>query len=489
LYTHPEAEFVDALDATRMHDVEPPAVVLSGDRGGGQEREIPRRLQVATDQVAGRFEQTSAAIYNLLLRNAGLGEASSDEDGSSDETMGVITGIPDALYLPTNDPAAPMAPTDNLLSMAVAWPALPGTTLLLRLNGATLTSEAVIKACVDTLEWHLLFHLACEAQLEYDRASDVSASDGDLGLPSLDWLQANVDMPEGLPEAMDPVLNPSLFSVSLEGHYLSPESRLEDYGFSPQDILMVVQMGKGPSYPHYKERRMHPAKVASHAAKKLRKLTAASKDNSQLVDFSSNQDTGDRDFARSGAIRPFSAPTLGGLAAYGYVCDPPIEELRSMAPEALAKVLNFSVAREGYGAVMWVGECDVRSLRLDRIVRIDENGVAVYASGEGDDDDAGLDPLPPVGRSLNREAIVVVQNYFPYEGQSEEHFYKHLYHYNQRIKSKGGELEYNDEEGFLILKLPDFSPPVVDEDQSSVDTNSFVLDTTAGSFSVSIFSS
>ena len=45
----------------------------------------------------------------------------------------------------------------------------------------------------------------------------------------------------------------------------------------------------------------------------------------------------------------------------------------------LARVQNFTVGRDGQGAIRWFGETDIRSLPLNEIVSIENNEVCVIS--------------------------------------------------------------------------------------------------------------
>ena len=42
---------------------------------------------------------------------------------------------------------------------------------------------------------------------------------------------------------------------------------------------------------------------------------------------------------------------------------------------------NFTIGRDGYGKIQWLGETDIRGLDLDAIVTIDQKEVNVYDTG------------------------------------------------------------------------------------------------------------
>ncbi len=64
-----------------------------------------------------------------------------------------------------------------------------------------------------------------------------------------------------------------------------------------------------------------------------------------------------------------------------------MEELEIMSNRELSEVEDYTIFREGYGAVSWPGKTDIRNLDIDSLVNIDrdEKGrpfVCVYEDEE-----------------------------------------------------------------------------------------------------------
>jgi hypothetical protein len=59
----------------------------------------------------------------------------------------------------------------------------------------------------------------------------------------------------------------------------------------------------------------------------------------------------------------------------GYRTIPPCDDLMGMEPRALADVRDFTVVRDNYGSIQWLGSTDIRGLSLDELVSIDNNEV------------------------------------------------------------------------------------------------------------------
>jgi hypothetical protein len=85
----------------------------------------------------------------------------------------------------------------------------------------------------------------------------------------------------------------------------------------------------------------------------------------------------------------------------GYTLTPPLAELQRMSSDELAAVTDFSVAREGFGSVKWLGRVDVRGLDVEKVVEINAMSIEVYKS-EGD--------TPERGTKLNRDAICTIEH-------------------------------------------------------------------------------
>ncbi|CAK9008191.1 Nuclear pore complex protein Nup98-Nup96 [Cleaved into: Nuclear pore complex protein Nup98 (Nucleoporin Nup98) (Nup98), partial [Durusdinium trenchii] len=105
------------------------------------------------------------------------------------------------------------------------------------------------------------------------------------------------------------------------------------------------------------------------------------------------------------AVRKFasaSCPVMSKeLIAQGYTTTPRLVELQRMTDEELASVGDFSVAREGFGKVAWLGHVDVRGLDIDEVVEISHMSIEVYKNEQD---------TPKRGTKLNRPAICTIEH-------------------------------------------------------------------------------
>eukprot|EP01080_Neovahlkampfia_damariscottae_P003890 gene3890-7103_t len=142
------------------------------------------------------------------------------------------------------------------------------------------------------------------------------------------------------------------------------------------------------------------------------------------------------------------------LTKEGYSFEPSLKKLRKMD---LTKVRNFTVSREGFGSVKFLGETNVENLNLDEIINIDKNSVTVYP------DDSNK---PKIGFGLNKAAIINLVGVFPSLKKCQnkirqastfvqnEIFIEKLKKINQ--KSKSIFLHYSKESGEWIFKVENF---------------------------------
>jgi len=99
---------------------------------------------------------------------------------------------------------------------------------------------------------------------------------------------------------------------------------------------------------------------------------------------------------------PFSraCPTMSGdYIDAGYTVNPSLKELEQMTEKELKSVSNFTVAREGFGQVQWLGRVDVTDLVIDQVVEICDMSIEVYTK-----------ETPERGTKLNRQAICTIEH-------------------------------------------------------------------------------
>jgi hypothetical protein len=94
----------------------------------------------------------------------------------------------------------------------------------------------------------------------------------------------------------------------------------------------------------------------------------------------------------------------------GYYTEPPIEVLRGWEDEQLREVHCFSVGKVGVGKVQWEELTDIRGLDLD-VVHFQPREVEVYPAGT---------QAPPLGKGLNKPAIITLEGVLPPAGASQE---------------------------------------------------------------------
>jgi hypothetical protein len=92
-----------------------------------------------------------------------------------------------------------------------------------------------------------------------------------------------------------------------------------------------------------------------------------------------------------------------------YVCEPSIEEMRTMTRQELEKVEHFCVSHPRFGSITWLEPTDVSFLPLDKFVRFGRNIVEVYP------DDA---LKHAVNVKLNRPVEIVVKQCYPLDAQT-----------------------------------------------------------------------
>jgi hypothetical protein len=93
-----------------------------------------------------------------------------------------------------------------------------------------------------------------------------------------------------------------------------------------------------------------------------------------------------------------------------YYTVPSAEDLAQMSDEELSSVKNFTVGCSGVAFVMFHGESDVRNLDIGEIVELGKGSVVVYPDSTH---------KPPPGTSLNKPAIITIQNCFPHNKKGE----------------------------------------------------------------------
>lgn len=95
---------------------------------------------------------------------------------------------------------------------------------------------------------------------------------------------------------------------------------------------------------------------------------------------------------------------LPNLTKPGYYTLPSRAELFRMSASQLKEVEDFTVGLENVGKVTWIDKTDIRGLDLDSIIEFRPGEVEVYPDETN---------KPPVGRGLNKPAVIVLENIFP----------------------------------------------------------------------------
>lgn len=151
----------------------------------------------------------------------------------------------------------------------------------------------------------------------------------------------------------------------------------------------------------------------------------------------------DRSYDKSG-----NPPTLKKT---GYHTLPSIELLETMTDDDLSEIREFRVWRPGYGEIKWEGFVDIRGLNLDRIIHIGNKMVSVY-------EDYDETSKPPVGKELNRPAIVTLQNVFPKKGATPAKQLEFVEKLKKTCDENGSKfIDYNSEIGEWIFRTEHFS--------------------------------
>jgi len=131
----------------------------------------------------------------------------------------------------------------------------------------------------------------------------------------------------------------------------------------------------------------------------------------------------------------------------GYYTEPPIEVLRGWEDEQLREVHCFSVGKVGVGKVQWEELTDIRGLDLD-VVHFQPREVEVYPAGT---------QAPPLGKGLNKPAIITLEGVLPPAGASQEQVWKFEERVVRRTAKMGALLlEYNSSSGLWRFKVEHF---------------------------------
>jgi hypothetical protein len=149
------------------------------------------------------------------------------------------------------------------------------------------------------------------------------------------------------------------------------------------------------------------------------------------------------------------------LTKMGYFTSPDLSVLHSMSPDELASIFRFTVFRPHIGSIEWEGNTDIRDLNLDDIVEIEPKMVAVY-----DDDDR----KPPVGRGLNKPAIVTLCDIFPSENASADKKLRFEERLRKDCQKRGAEfLDYSPATGEWTFRTLHFSRYGLDDSDEDED--------------------
>lgn len=92
---------------------------------------------------------------------------------------------------------------------------------------------------------------------------------------------------------------------------------------------------------------------------------------------------------------PSVVPRLSRKEYYSF---PSIEAMSRMSEEKLSRIDNLEIGRYGFGSIKWPGLTDVRRLDFDSALIIEKGSVILFPDRE----------KPPVGESLNKEAVVTL---------------------------------------------------------------------------------
>ena len=137
------------------------------------------------------------------------------------------------------------------------------------------------------------------------------------------------------------------------------------------------------------------------------------------------------------------------LTKEGYATYPSMKVLQTMTDEDLAQVFRFRVSRKGFGMIEWEGCTDVTGLNLDDIVNIEHQSISVY---EGDVD------RPPVGRGLNKPAVLTLFDIYPANRNGSQDMYFKFEEKLKKICSKRGAefRSYDIESGEWSFRVENF---------------------------------
>ena len=149
----------------------------------------------------------------------------------------------------------------------------------------------------------------------------------------------------------------------------------------------------------------------------------------------------------------------------GYYTIPRQETLTQMArtdPDALSRVSNFVVGRDGYGKCRWKGKVDVRGLNVSDIVTFESQDskavITVYPEGGSE--------KPSVGSGLNRPAEVTLYDVFVIKEGAKVTDGPLVDKFTKRLKTVPGTtfVKYGAEEGEWIFEVEHFSRYGVPDD-------------------------
>ncbi|KAK9688665.1 hypothetical protein RND81_09G002000 [Saponaria officinalis] len=115
-----------------------------------------------------------------------------------------------------------------------------------------------------------------------------------------------------------------------------------------------------------------------------------------------------------------------------YYTEPQIQELAAKEraePGYCRHVKDFSVGRQGFGSIKFLGETDVRGLDLETLIQFNDREVIVYM------DDSHK---PPVGQGLNKPAEVTLLNIKCYDRKTKNQIFEgpKLEKYKEMLKKK-----------------------------------------------------
>lgn len=103
-----------------------------------------------------------------------------------------------------------------------------------------------------------------------------------------------------------------------------------------------------------------------------------------------------------------------------YTENPTIGEMKKLSEEDLSCVKDFTVGREGYGKIKFLGITDIRGLDLEKLITIEQSEIGVY-------DNVPEEERPPIGEELNKPSELTLENEWPENGRDASRLEKEKY--------------------------------------------------------------